>query len=192
MKIAFTMIKFSGALSLAGLALSMSACSLVAPPYPPSLDNVQTLKTAAVSPTKAGSFESVSGSKNPYPIPLRVDSMRSPVGNSFGDYLANALTQELTMAGKLSPQSDVEVKGTLLENDVSVGIAKGNATVSARFVVNRSGTTRYDQVKTARVEWDSAFAAMIAIPNAVSAYPTVFQKLLGELYADPAFITAIQ
>lgn len=118
--------------------------------------------------------------------------MRSPVGDSFGAYLADAMTKELTMAGKLLPQGDVEIKATLLENDISVGLATGGATLSARFIVTRAGVVRYDQVKTAHTQWDSAFAAMIAVPKAREEYPLAVQKLLGELYADPAFRDAIQ
>ncbi|WP_238325749.1 hypothetical protein [Paraburkholderia sprentiae] len=118
--------------------------------------------------------------------------MKSPVGDSFGAYLADAMTKELLLAGKLSAQSDVEINATLLENDVDVGLATGAARLSARFIVMRAGTVRYDQVKSAHTQWDSAFAAMIAVPKAREEYPLAVQKLLGELYADPAFIAAIQ
>lgn len=170
----------------------LSACSIVAPPYSPDVDNIQSLKSATTAHAKIGAFESQSDAKNPYPVPLRANPMKSPVGNSFGAYLADAMTKELVMAGKLSPQSDVEIRATLLENDVDVGFATGAARLSARFIVMRAGAVRYDQVKSARTQWDSAVAAMIAIPKAREEYPLAVQKLLGELYADPAFLEAIQ
>ncbi len=80
----------------------------------------------------------------------------------------------------------------LLENNVDVGIGTGVGTISARFVVKRDDAVRYDQVKTVRSEWDSSFAAAIAVPRATQQYPLIVQKLLGELYADPAFISAIR
>ena len=70
--------------------------------------------------------------------------------------------------------------------------AQGVGTISARFVVKRDGAVRYDQVKTVRSEWDSSFAAAIAVPRATQQYPLVVQKLLGSLYSDPAFISAIR
>jgi hypothetical protein len=118
--------------------------------------------------------------------------MRSPVGNSFASYLSNAVTQELTLSGTLAPTASVELDGVLLENNVDVGIGTGVGTISARFVVKRDNAVRYDQVKTARAEWDSSFAAAIAVPRATQQYPLVVQKLLAELYADPAFIDAIR
>ena len=96
------------------------------------------------------------------------------------------------MASKLSTQGDVEVKATLLENEISVGISTGEASLSARFVVSRAGVVRYDEVKSTSAQWDSSFAAVIAVPRARDEYPHAVQKLLGELYADPAFLNAIQ
>ncbi|MGF6240168.1 MULTISPECIES: hypothetical protein [Paraburkholderia] len=172
--------------------LLATACSVVAPPYTPSIDNVQALKNAQTAQAHLGTFDSQAGTSNTYPVAVRANLMRSPVGDSFGPYLADAMTRELTMAGRLAPQSDIEVKATLLKNNVDAGIATGEATVSARFVVTRAGAVRYDQVKTAGAKWDSSFAAAIAVPKAVQEYPTAVQNLLGQLYADPAFIQAIQ
>ena len=185
----FNVVRAAGL--IAPIAL-LTACSLVAPPYSPDVDNIQALKNATTAHAKIGAFESHADAKNPYPVPLRANVMKSPVGGSFGAYLADAMTKELLMAGKLSPQSDVEIKATLLENDIDTGIATGGATLSARFIVTRGATVRYDQVKSAHTQWDSAFAAMIAVPKAREEYPLAVQKLLGELYADPAFLEAIQ
>lgn len=170
----------------------LSACGFVAPPYTASVDNIQALKNASGAHARVGTFDSQSSTKNYYPIALRANVMRSPVGDSYGSYLADAMTKELTMAGKLSPQSDVEIKATLIENHVDVGLATGEAALSARFIVTRGGAIRYDQVKTAHTQWESAFAAMIAVPKAREEYPLAVQKLLGELYADPAFREAIE
>jgi hypothetical protein len=172
--------------------LLVTACSVVAPPYSPSVDNVQALKNAQTAQAHLGTFDSQASTANLYPVVVRANVMRSPVGDSFGPYLADAMTRELTMAGRLAPQGDIEVKATLLKNNVDAGIAKGEATLAARFVVTRAGAVRYDEVKTASAQWDSSFAAAIAVPKAVEEYPTAVQNLLGQLYADPAFIKAIQ
>jgi hypothetical protein len=170
----------------------LAACSVVATPYSPSVENIQTLKNAAPVHARIGDFRSQDGGHNEYPVRVRANVMRSPVGDSFAAYLANAVTQELTLAGSLSPAAQVELDGVLLENNVDVGIGTGVGVISARFVVKRDHAVRYDQVKTVRGEWDSSFAAAIAVPKATQQYPLVVQKLLGELYADPAFISAIR
>lgn len=185
-------LKISRTIGTVVPAALLTACTMVAPPYSPDVDNIQSLKNASGAHARLATFESQSGAKNPYPIPLRANTMRSPVGDSFGAYLNDAMKQELTIAGRLAQQDGVEVKATLLENDVSAGVGTGDATVAARFVVTRDGAVRYDQIKRAHTQWDSAFAAMIAVPKAREEYPHAVQKLLGELYADPAFLQAIQ
>lgn len=170
----------------------LAACSVVATPYSPSVENIQTLKNAAPMHARIGDFSSQDSGNNRNPVPVRANVMRSPVGNSFAAYLSNAITQELTLAGTLSPSASVELDGVLLENNVDVGIGTGVGTISARFVVKRDDAIRYDQVKTVRSEWDSSFAAAIAVPRATQQYPLIVQKLLGELYSDPAFINAIR
>jgi hypothetical protein len=170
----------------------LAACSVVATPYSPSVENIQTLKSAAPVHARIGDFSRLNGGNNRYPLAVRANVMRSPVGNSFAEYLSNAVTQELTLSGTLSPSASIELDGVLLENNVDVGIGTATGTIAARFVVKRDDAVRYDQVKTVRSEWDSSFAAAIAVPRATQQYPLIVQKLLRELYSDPAFISAIR
>ncbi|MBN3728219.1 hypothetical protein [Burkholderia sp. Ac-20379] len=119
--------------------------------------------------------------------------MRSPVGNSFGAYLSNAMEQELLVSGAISPSAQVEVSGTLLKNDVdSSGFSRGEATISARFIVRRGDQVVYDSVKTASGQWKSSFMGAVAIGNAIEAYPHIVGRLLAQLYADPVFVKSIQ
>jgi hypothetical protein len=117
--------------------------------------------------------------------------MRSPVGDSFGAYLSNALEQEFAVSGAISPEAKVEVTGALLKNDIDAAVSQGTGTISARFIVRRESEVVYDSIKTASDTWDSSFAAIVAIPAATAAYPHIVQKLLATLYADPAFTRAI-
>ncbi len=58
--------------------------------------------------------------------------------------------------------------------------------------MKRAGAVTYDKVTTVHDEWDSSFMGNVAIPRAQQRYPTVVQKLLGALYADPAFLQALK
>jgi hypothetical protein len=175
-----------------GSAAMASGCSLMAPRYTASLDNVQKLKDGAIAPTKVGAFRSDPGKDNPATISLRGSSLASPYNNSYGDYLAEALKQELSLAGKLSTDAQIEVTGALQKNDISVPIGTGYGDITARFIVTRGGTVRYDQVKSIHDEWESSFVGAIAIPRAQEQYPILVQKLLAAVYADPAFIQALK
>jgi hypothetical protein len=169
-----------------------TACSLPAPRYSPALENTQKLKDAGDFSAAVGKFGSEKGSGNNDPISLRGGSLVSPYG-SYAEYLAAAVRQELELAGKLAPAADLQISGVLLKNDIDIaGFSKGNADLSVRFAVRKAGQTLYEQVKTVHTEWDSSFLGAVAIPRGQQQYPLAVQQLLGQLFADPAFIAAVK
>ncbi|WP_087686483.1 hypothetical protein [Pandoraea sp. PE-S2R-1] len=186
------MFKRIGVVLVVSCAALLSACSTTAPTYSASLDNVDKLKADGDYKVTVGKFAPATGLKTESEIALRTTSMSSPYGNSYSQYLAEAIKQELSLAGKLAPASPVQITGTLLENDVDTGVATGKGVIKARIVVTSGNTTRYDQVKSAETEWSSNFVAAIAIPRATEAYPKLVQKLLTSLLNDDAFLKALQ
>jgi hypothetical protein len=174
-------------------ALISTGCTMVAPHYSPSLDNVQKLKDGNIQPTQVTPFTSEPGKGNANPISIRGSSLNSPYGGSYANYLTEALKHELTLANKISSDSQVKVSGAIRKNDISAaGASKASGDIEARFVVNRGGTVTYDQVKSIHDEWDSSFVGSVAIPRAQARYPVMVQKLLAALFADPAFIEALK
>jgi hypothetical protein len=179
-------------LCLATITLS-SGCSLMAPRYTASIENVQKIKDADTQPVKVGTFESTPGKGNANPISLRGSSLASPYDSSFAKYIAEALRQDLELAGRLAPDAKIEISGALQKNDINIpAVGSGTGDLEARFIVKRAGETRYDQVKAIHDVWDSSFVGAVAIPRAQARYPVMVQKLLAELYADPAFIEALK
>lgn len=176
---------------LGSITLS-TGCSIVAPRYTASLPNVQLLKDGGIQSVRVGTFKSAPGKENANPISLRGSSLASPYEGSYANYLSQALTQELSMAGRLGPDAHIEVSGVLQKNDIRIPVSSGSGDLEARFVVTRDGSIRYDAVKTLHDEWDSSFVGAIAIPRAQEQYPLMVQKLLARLYADPAFIQSLQ
>jgi hypothetical protein len=166
---------------------------MVAPRYSPSLENVQKLKASDVQTAKVGTFSSTPGKANAKSISLRGSSLSSPYDGSYARYLSEALKEELSLAGKLTPDAQIEVTGALQKNDINAaGFSTATGDIEARFIVTRSGTVRYDQIKSIHDEWDSSFMGSIAIPRAQARYPVMVQKLLAALYADPAFLQALK
>lgn len=98
-----------------------SGCSLMAPQYSASMDNVQKLKDAGAYQVKVGRFDSSNDPANANPISLRGSTVSSPYENSYATYLEEAIRQELALADKLTPDTDVEVSGLLLKNDMDAG-----------------------------------------------------------------------
>jgi hypothetical protein len=187
------MKRLSYALCAFLFALSATGCSTVAPNYSASIDNIAALKKAGDVTVKVGTFASSKNEANANPVSLRGSSLHSPYQDSYSDYVAEAIRQELTMAGMYAPESGIEVKGTLMKNDIDAsGFSTGHANIQVRFIVRNGNTIRYNKVKTAEHEWESSFAGAIAIPRAVAEYHVVVSKVLGQLYSDPDFAAALQ
>jgi len=173
--------------------LFASGCALVAPKYSASLENVDKLKAASTQSISVGKFDAVPGKGNSNPISVRGSSLTSPYNNSYATYLAEAVKQELSLAGKFAPDAQIEISGAIRKNDIDIsGFVTGNGVIEARFVVTRSGKITYDQIKMINDSWGSSFVGAVAIPRAQQRYPVMVQKLLAQLYADPAFMDALK
>lgn len=101
------------------------------------MDNIETLKKAGSFHAKVGEFTSRPGPENHNPISLRGSSMTSPYQNSYAAYISEALKQELELAGKLAPNADIELSGTLIKNDIdpAIGIGSSNVAGVARLTL---------------------------------------------------------
>lgn len=171
--------------------VALSACSTVAPPYAPSMDNVQTLKNAGTYQTKVTAF--TADKPADAALPMRGSSLESPYAKSYAAYVTEALKQELSLANKLAADTDIEISGILLKNDFDAsGFSVGTAKLEVRFTVKKAGQLRYDQVKTASHEWPSSFVGAVALPRAMQEYTVVVQKLLAALYQDKEFTNSLQ
>ena len=178
---------------LIGAAFLLHECALQAPRYQPLLDNVELLKKASARPASLGSFTVQANAGGGASIGLRGAGMTSPVGADYAAYLADALRQELALAGKLDPKSTLEISGTLIKNDIAAGgISTNSGEVEARFVVKNGGQISYDGIKRAEMTWESSFVGAIAVPKAQQQYPLMVQQLLAKLLADPQFQKALQ
>ena len=167
-----------------------AGCAMQAPPYQPSLDNVEILKKTA-GPTALGSFTVRPGAEGVVSIGLRGSSMNSPVGADYAAYLASALSQELQLAGKLDPKSKVVITGLLLKNDIAAGgMSTNSGEIEAQFTVVNDGQERYRGTHRAEMSWESSFIGAVAIPKAQQQYPLLVSKLLAQLMADARFQAA--
>jgi hypothetical protein len=179
-----------------GIAVSafLVGCAGPAPNYAPSIDNVEALKNnGAGAAVKTGVIGVKPGMPGAASLSLRANTMTSPVGSNYGDYIAAALRQELELAKLYNPQSGVEISGTLTRNNIDAGGISTNAgQIEARFVVTANGQVRFDKVKSIERKWESSFAGAVAIPLAANNYPLMVQSLVGALVTDPDFIKAIR
>lgn len=187
---------FRRAAACVGIAVSafLVGCAGPAPNYAPSIDNVETLKKIEGAPAvKTGTIAVTAGMPGAASLSLRANTMTSPVGNNYGDYIAAALRQELELAKLYNPQSGVEISGTLIKNNIDAGGISTNAgQIEARFVVTAKGQVRFDKVKRIERKWESSFAGAVAIPLAANNYAPMVQSLIASLVTDPDFVKAIR
>jgi hypothetical protein len=185
-------------LRLAWLAMSMSVvlsygCAAPSRPYQASINNVQLFKNATKEKLNVGTVgidDKVSGNKS---VSMRANSMTSNVGEHFGDYLKDALKQDLQLAGLFDASSSIQITGTLLKNNIDAGgFSENSGQIEARFLVKRNEAVKYDKVKSTTHSWPSEFAAMVAIPLAFNNYTVLVQKLISELAKDPDFVLSLK
>jgi hypothetical protein len=168
-------------------------CAGPAPNYAPSIDNVEAFKKSGGEAAKVGTISVKADLPGGTVMKLRGNSMFSPRGENFGDYIAFALRQDLELAKMFSAQSDAEISGTLLRNNIDAGgMSTNEGQIEARFVVKRGGQVRFDKIKRIEHRWESAITGPVAIPLAMNNYPVMVQKLIGTLVSDPDFVQSIR
>ena len=183
-------MKNTNIITAIAVSFVLSACSMQAPPYQASIENVQTIKQAKVVKASVGKFDS---NKNLESISLRGSRMYSPVGGSYGDYLSKAIEEELKLANVWTPASATVISGEMISNDIDVsGFSTGNGEASAKFVVTKEGKVIFEKVISAHHEFESSFIGAVAIPNGQSNYVNLIQKLIKNLFEDDSFISAIK
>jgi hypothetical protein len=186
-------------LSLFGLAfiplLSLGGCAVAPLGAPvPSTDNITRARAAAMPPLAVGEFKRDVGmppgaDRN---ISLRTNTLYSPYDNSFAAYLREAVSTDLRAAGLLDPSSPLVLSGYLTDSHIELPSGTAHATVAARFVLTRAGSTVYDKELRARAEWQAGFVGIEAIPMAINRYQLLYRELTGMLLADPQFQGAVR
>ena len=174
--------------------LLASGCATKAPGYQTSVDNVQTL--AGLGPVRAAVGTVKLDEKNAESLnrlSARGMSIEPPYAGGYAEYLAEALRADLAAAGKLDPNALRSINAVMTANNLDAsGINVGVAEVAARFTVTEKGRVLYDRPLQAKHEWESSFMGAVAVMNALHNYNVTVQKLVGQLFADPAFGKALQ
>jgi hypothetical protein len=171
----------------------LTACGTVSPNYAPSIANVESFKKSGIASAKVGVVSVANTKSGATSITIRAATMASSVAPNYGAYLAAAMKQELDMAKLYDEKSTLEITGDMIKNDIAgMGITTASGEMEVRFMVKSNGAVRFDKVKAVTHSWESSFVGAIAIPKAQGEYPTMVQKLISALIADPEFIQALK
>jgi hypothetical protein len=177
-------------LVLAGIALT--GCGQTMGSARPSLETLEVLRAPDMPKMRVGEFALEPGqpAKSDKSVVLRSVVLSAPDG-SFSHYLGKTLEAQLRAAGKLDPESGIVVEGLLTKSGASAGLSDGQAALAARFMVRKDGRTVFDKELTVRSNWDSTFVGVVAIPDAINQYSSLYDRLVHQLFADPDFRRAL-
>jgi hypothetical protein len=165
----------------------LTACTMVAPAYRPSLVNAQQLKNLP-APLALGEFSAERPDLEE--ISIRGNTMVAGQG-TFSAYLKDAIKNELNLVSMLGTGENAELTAVLLVNELNTGnTVRGDGNISARFSVKKDQVQSYNKVLNAATTFPSSFIGAHAIPNAANAYPGLVQRLLEALYADQEFLNS--
>ena len=179
--------------TLALTAVVLTGCaSFVAPTYSPDYPSIDRLKTSQLGKIAVGEFQPRSPEAPVNKITLRGAPFVTTQG-SFAQYLEEAIRSDLTELRVLDPKADTRIDATLLKNDMDVsGINTVVGFIDVIFSVIKSGETGHETIYSDKTQFESSFAAAVAVPKGQSEYPRLVRTLLQTIYADPAFIAAVK
>lgn len=181
-------------LILCSLIVFNSGCSVTSNKYTVSTDNIDKLRKGGTSKVNVAKFTADPKKQAEIDgLTIRGASFASPYNGSYAEYLQTALQDELSIANRLDSNSQISISGVVLDNQFDAsGVDLGEASLSARIRVTKSGNEKYNKVLTTKHTWESYFAAFKAVPAAQIGYVGMIQKFLGQLYSDKDFINAIK
>lgn len=171
-------------------AMVFSGCTIKSGLYKPDFNAINDLKDRGIGVMAVKRGMSQNQAVNT--IDIRSSDMVSPYGGDFEEYLETALKEHLISAKLLDQNSPTVVTTVLLKNELSTGAITGTADIAAKFIVHKEGRLVYEKIQSTHHEWDSSFAANVAVPNAVQNYPIAIQKLINALMSDEDFLTQVK
>lgn len=184
-------MRFINTASVLSLLLLTGCSTMMAPTYNGNPENAKAPKSLLTYPIKVGNFTAANEKLNK--LTIRGRTFASPYRGSYATYLQEALRQELYDAGYLNSNSDIEISGILIRNEIDAsGINIGTANIDANFFLKKGNTILFETSKSATHQWKSNFGGEVAVPKAQANYEICVQKLIQNLIFDKEFQRALQ
>lgn len=170
----------------------LSGCSTVAPEYPGSRKNVEAIKSLGDVKIAVGKFSDSENPDNKKQLSMRANTLTSPYGATFASYVENAVRKDLVLAGNFSDKSKITISGVMHKNNIDVsGFSTGTGICEVEFNVTKDSLVLLNKKISHTHQWESSFAAAVAIPKAINEYSVIIENLLNNLFIDKEFIKAV-
>lgn len=160
-------------------------------PYEASGYNVREMTDNLNNDLAVGTFTRTQSDLVQDPWFIRsLNKMRYARASGHHDFIADAIANELMLAQKLDGQSNLILKGHLLEHKFDDGYGTGVGSIEMAFTLTADGKVLYAQTKRIEHTWDSAFSAL-AVGQAIWAQLAMIEMLINSLVTDIDFINAV-
>lgn len=181
-------------LAVVVFALQIVACSGPSHVYQASSYNVDALRFANASSCRVGEFTNADTKDVEESISFRgLSTFVSPVGDTYADYIARALQDELTLAGVYRDNAPIEISGTMIKHTFDAsGTSEGVGDIAVEFLVTNSGRTVYKKTHAVHKQFVTGFNGLEASVNMQKAHTETVEAVLNRLYKDPDFVSAIR
>ncbi|MBN0986642.1 hypothetical protein [Amphritea pacifica] len=171
------------------LTLVTAGCgALKSPAYSPDYQVLDNLKNKQLLNVSVAPVEPTDPEAKVNKISLRAASLTTDQG-TFSAYFEQSMIQDLTEMGIYQPSSNVQIKATLVENNIDISsFSKGHGKMIVDLEIHKSSVLTFSKQYIGETEFESSFAGAVAIPKAQSEYPYLVRELLKQIYSDPEFI----
>lgn len=180
------------ALAVVSLALTTGCAQLPLGNPTASFENIEKANVSRTAPVAVGLFkiDTQANAEIDKGLSVRSNTISSPFEGSFSQYLRQTLITDLQAAGLYDAAAQTTLSGFLTGSTLDVPIETGNASLSARFILVRTGKTIYEKELKASVTWPSSFIGVEAIPAGINQYSSLYHQLVGKLLDDPDYRSA--
>jgi hypothetical protein len=156
--------------------LLFSGCGIKTNEYNVSADNIQTLRNYKDIKLDVSTF--TASNKDESSVMCRLaETVSTPKGEPFSEYIKEALISELKMAGVYDKNSDLKISGNL--NKIYGSTMFGNAYWEVDVTVTSSNGKALT-VNTKR-DYPSSYLASTACNNMGTSFAPTIKQLLGDI-----------
>ncbi|WP_198304534.1 hypothetical protein [Arcobacter vandammei] len=172
--------------SVALATLLFTGCGIKTTEYNVSADNVQTLRN--YQDVKLGVSEFTAKNQGESSVMCRLaETITTPKGEPFSEYIKDALISELKMAGNYDANSDLKISGNL--NEIYGSSTIGNAYWEVNVTITSSNGKSLT-VNTKR-DYPSAFVAYTACNNMGTSFAPTIKQLISDIVNHKDFATLL-
>ncbi|MEM5537204.1 hypothetical protein WNY58_12475 [Neptuniibacter pectenicola] len=173
------------------VAILGGCASFEAPLYSPDYQIIDALKSEPLNKLSLGEFSPMDPQAAVNKISLRAAGLKAKQG-TFTLYFKDALQSDLVELGIYDEASPFKISVELLENDIDIsGLSKGFGVMTINLKIKQDEVVLLNKQYSTQIEFESSFAAAVAVPKAQSEYPVLVKSLLAKIYLDREFIKAV-